>query len=242
MKKIQVVLFILLFSGILKAQNASEIGGFFGQSFYLGDLNKEKLFKNPTISAGAFYRYILNPRYAIRTSLTYGSLKGDNSNIYNEVPQSDPPNVWPFSFNTTVVDFTVQFEFNFKKFEYSSRSLTYSPYVSGGLGMGYYNKTVAYNYDRSLYPSGPVNPSPANTFNLIIPFGLGVKVNFSRRVSGAVLWEFRKTFMDDLDGYEDIPDPGFSSKLHNNDWYYFVGITLSYKINYMKTLCPAYED
>ena len=242
MKKIQVVLFILLFSGILKAQNASEIGGFFGQSFYLGDLNKEKLFKNPALSVGAFYRYVLNPRYAIRTSLTYGSLKGDNSNIYNEAPQSDPPNMWPFSFNTIVVDLTIQFEFNFKKFEYSSRKLTYSPYISGGLGMGYYNKAVAYNYDRILYPSGPDDPTPANTYNLIIPFGLGVKVNFSRRLSGAVLWEFRKTFMDDLDGYENIQDPGFSSNLHNNDWYYFVGITLSYKINYMKTLCPAYED
>ena len=86
MKKIKVVLIILLFSGILKAQNASEIGGFFGQSFYLGDLNKEKLFKNPALAMGAFYRYILNPRYAIRTSLTYGSLKGNNDNMYNDTP------------------------------------------------------------------------------------------------------------------------------------------------------------
>ncbi|MDX2442280.1 MAG: DUF6089 family protein [Bacteroidales bacterium] len=238
MKKIKVVLIILLFSGILKAQNASEIGGFFGQSFYLGDLNKEKLFKNPALSMGAFYRYILNPRYAIRTSLTYGSLKGNNDNMYNDAPQS----VWPFAFKTVLVDLTVQFEFNFRRFEYSARNLTYSPYISGGLGMGYYNKAVTYNYDRILNPGGPDDPDPSNSFNMVIPFGLGVKVNFSRRLSGAILWEFRKTFMDDLDGYEDIPDPGFSSNLHNNDWYYFVGITLSYKINYMKTLCPAYED
>ena len=92
MKKIQVVLVILLFSGILRAQNASEIGGFFGMSFYLGDLNKEKLFYNPSPSFGVFYRYILNPRYAIRSSLTYGLLKGDNNNIYNDAPQT----VWPF--------------------------------------------------------------------------------------------------------------------------------------------------
>lgn len=238
MKKIQVVLVILLFSGILRAQNASEIGGFFGMSFYLGDLNKEKLFYNPSPSFGAFYRYILNPRYAIRSSLTYGSLKGDNNNIYNEAPQT----VWPFSFKTIAVDLTIQFEFNFRKFEYSSRNLTYSPYVSGGLGMGFFNKTVAYNYDHILNPGGPDDPDPVNSYNIIVPFGLGVKVNFSRRLSGAVMWEFRKTFMDDLDGFEDIPDDDISSKLHNNDWYYFVGITLSYKINYMKTLCPAYED
>ena len=238
MKKIQVVLVILLFSGILRAQNASEIGGFFGMSFYLGDLNKEKLFYNPSPSFGVFYRYILNPRYAIRSSLTYGLLKGDNNNIYNEAPQT----VWPFSFKTIAVDLTIQFEFNFRKFEYSSRNLTYSPYISGGLGMGFFNKTVAYNYDRILNPGGPDDPDPVNSYNIIVPFGLGVKVNFSRRLSGAVLWEFRKTFMDDLDGYEDIPDDDISSKLHNNDWYYFVGINLSYKINYMKTLCPAYED
>lgn len=239
MKKIQVVLVILLFSGILRAQNASEIGGFFGMSFYLGDLNKEKLFYNPSPSFGVFYRYILNPRYAIRSSLTYGSFKGDNTNLYNDSPQTILDQL---SYKTTAIDLTIQFEFNFKKFEYSSRNLTYSPYVSGGLGMGIFDKRVTYNNDTILNPAAKVGTESALSYNIIIPFGLGVKVNFSRRLSGAVLWEFRKTFMDDLDGFEDIPDDDISSKLHNNDWYYFVGITLSYKINYMKTLCPAYED
>ncbi len=237
MKKITVVLIFLTISNFLNAQRISEIGVFFGQSFYLGDLNKERLFYKPAFSAGLFHRYILNPRYAIKSGLTYGSIKGDNSALLND-GKSD---IWPYSYNTRLVDLTVQFEVNFRRFQFSYRKPSFTPYISGGLGVGYYNKAKIYTYDRYLIGNGPDDPDPVNSFNMIIPFGVGVKVNFSERLSGSLLWEFRKTFMDDLDGTENIQDIEKSSQLHNKDWYYFVGITLAYKINYKNTLCPAYE-
>jgi len=219
MKKIQIVLFLLLSCSILQAQSKADLGIFGGASFYLGDINKERLLYAPSLSFGAFYRYILNPRYAIKASLNYGALKANDNDFNNDFQQSRNA-----SFYTNVVDAAVQFEFNFLKFEYSSRRMTYSPYVSGGIGMAFLNKPGNHSYD------------------VVIPFGVGVKVNLSRRLSGAVLWEFRKTFIDNLDDLENIPSSNWTSRLHNNDWYYFVGINLSYRINYFKTLCPAYDE
>ena len=237
MKKIIVVLIFLTISNFVKAQRTSEIGVFFGQSFYLGDLNKERLFYNPAFSIGAFHRYILNPRYAVKSALTYGSVKGDNSALLND-GKSDIDNI---SYNTRLVDLTVQFEVNFRKFQFSYRKPSFTPYISGGLGIGFYDKAVTYNNDTILNPGAKVGTESDFSYNLIIPFGAGVKVNFSERLSGSFLWEFRKTFMDDLDGTENIQDIDMSSQFHNKDWYYFIGITLAYKINYKNTLCPAYE-
>ncbi len=238
MKKIKVVLIFLIFSNLLNAQRVSEIGIFFGQSFYLGDLNKEKIFYNPSLSVGAFHRYIINPRYAVKSGLTYGNLKGNNDVILNEGTSV----ISPFSFKTMWIDLTFQFEVNFRKFQFSYRKPSFTPYLSFGIGAGYYNKTVDYSNDTILNPGAPVGPELSSSYNLIIPFGAGVKVNFSQRLSGSIQWEFRKTFMDDLDGYENISSPEMSSKLHNNDWYSIFGITLAYKINYLKSLCPAYEE
>ena len=86
-----------------------------------------------------------------------------------------------------------------------------------------------------------INNQNGFSTELIIPFGAGVKVFITKRLSGAVLWEFRKTFSDDLDGMPGISGSRFTSKLHNNDWYYIFGVNLSYRINYYKDLCPAYD-
>jgi hypothetical protein len=219
MKKVPLVFILLLFSVILKAQSKIDLGVFVGTSHYLGDRNKERLFYSPSLSFGAFYRMILNPRYAVKIAFTYAPIKGDDADFDINLPPV-PDDSWA----TTIYDITAQFEFNFMKFEYSARKMTYSPYMSGGLGIALVNNSSTFSYD------------------MVIPFGVGVKVNLSRRISGAVLWEFRKTFIDNLDDLENIPGSNWTSRLHNNDWYYFVGINLSYRINYFKTLCPAYDE
>jgi len=76
MRKLKFAFFILLIIPFtLRAQNNTELGFFGGTSQYMGDINKEKLFYAPSFSAGAFYRYILNPRYSIKGGVTWGVKK-----------------------------------------------------------------------------------------------------------------------------------------------------------------------
>jgi len=87
-----------------------------------------------------------------------------------------------------------------------------------------------------------VNADGGFSSNFVVPFGLGMKLQITKRLGVAGQWEFRKTFSDLIDGYNFPQTDEFSSKLHNNDWYYTTGISISYKINYNKLLCPAYDD
>ncbi len=220
MKKVHLVLFLLLFSsGVAKAQSNIELGVFTGTSHYLGDLNKERLFYAPSFSFGGFYRYILNPRYALKSTVNYTPIRGNDADFANDFQQ-----LRATQFKTNITDIAVQFEFNFLEYKHSVRKKSFSPYVSAGIGVSLVKKSEDFSY------------------NFVIPFGLGAKFYLSRRLSVAGLWEFRKTFTDTLDGYDFPQNSEFSSNLHNNDWYYVVGISFSYKINYYKLLCPAYDD
>ncbi|MEA1896943.1 MAG: DUF6089 family protein [Bacteroidota bacterium] len=220
MKKVYLVLFSLfVFLGLAKAQSNIDLGVFAGTSHYLGDLNKERLFYSPSFSFGGFYRYNLNPRYAIKAAVNYIPIQGNDADFANDFQQKRKN-----QFKTNITDISAQFEFNFLKFMHSPKKKTFSPYVSGGIGIALVNQAGDFSY------------------NFVIPFGLGAKFHLTRRISVAGLWEFRKTFTDTLDGYDFPQNSEFGSTLHNNDWYYIAGITFCYKINYYKLLCPAYDD
>ncbi len=218
MKKTGLLACILLFPLMIYSQSKVDLGIFAGTSHYMGDINKERLFYAPSFSAGGFYRQILNPRYAVKLGFIYAPVKGRDSDFDNGFQQ-----LRNAGFRTVIGDLTAQFEFNFVKFEYSARKITYAPYISGGVGVALMNKSGNFSYD------------------FVIPFGAGVKINLSRRLSATVHWDFRKTFTDNLDSVENPGNGELSARLHNNDWYYMIGVGISYRINYNRMLCPAYE-
>ena len=74
---------------------------------------------------------------------------------------------------------------------------------------------------------------------LSLPFGVGVKVNFPSRISAGAEWSFRKSFNDRIDGVEN--PSGLHSLIHNNDWYSFLGIFITFKFFNFAAECPAYK-
>lgn len=121
------IFFVFVFiSSRLSAQVTSldeykaEIGIDGGSSYYLGDANS-KLFNNMHISYGAFFRYIINPRYALRAELNRTNNVVDPSGKDNSLNSGD-----------------ICAEFNFFDFEknpYKQFSKPFSPYIFLGLGM-----------------------------------------------------------------------------------------------------------
>ncbi|HUU99945.1 MAG TPA: DUF6089 family protein, partial [Bacteroidales bacterium] len=76
----------------------------------------------------------------------------------------------------------------------------------------------------------------------VIPFSVGFKVNIHKNLGLEAEYGFRKTFYDNFDGLKDLVDPSDYAWLHNNDWYSFVGIALTWKIFNRLAGCPAFND
>lgn len=220
MKKI---IIIAVFSGIIigaKAQKKVDLGFFGGGSYYLGDINQSKQFYSLSYAFGGLYRYNINPRYSIRGSAYYGNLQADDLDFNNRFQQSRDTR-----FSGTVLDVTLQFEFNFMPYSTFGKSGEYTVYTTGGIGLAFINTS---------------NLAP--TYKLVIPFGVGVKVNLGKKMGIGIEWGVRKMFYDELDGYANPVDPEYRSFIHNYDWYSIAGISFTYKIYSGLEDCPAYWD
>jgi hypothetical protein len=205
---------------LASAQRDADIGVFAGTSYYLGDINPSKHFYRPSLAFGVLYRYNINTRWAIRANGYVADLSGNDLDFPERLNPDRPLN--PQRFQTSLLDLGVQAEFNFLPYTPSAGKWQYSPYITAGLA-------------GSMIMGSDVDAM--NT--LAIPFGIGAKINLTSRLSAGAEWGFRKTFSDRIDGLEN--PSGTSSLIHNNDWYSFMGIFITYKFFNFATECPAYD-
>ncbi len=218
MKRIHLLFLFVSLSLSVAGQRNSDFGAFAGISSYLGDINPNKLLYSPLPAAGVFYRFNLHPRQAIRTSILIGGLRAADLDFNNSFQQSRAA-----SFSGTVGEWAAQFEFNFLPYSTQGKRWTYSPYLSAGAGIAFINTGVF-------------------TYEPVIPFSIGFKINFYKNFGLEAEYGFRKTFYDNFDGLKDLIDPSDFSWLHNNDWYSFAGIALTWKMYNRLAGCPAYTD
>jgi hypothetical protein len=218
MKKIHWFLLFLCISLSLSGQRKSDYGIFAGVSSYLGDINPDRLLYSPSPAGGIFYRYNLNPRQALRTSIFLGGLKANDLDFNNDFQRARAA-----SFSGTVGEWALQFEFNFLPFTTDGKSWDFTPYFAAGAGIAFINTS-------------------AFTYVPVIPFSLGFKVNIYKNVGLEAEYGFRKTFYDNFDGLKDLVAPSDYAWIHNNDWYSFAGVALTWKIYNKLAGCPAYKD
>jgi hypothetical protein len=217
---LNILVLLIVGTGIVSAQRKANVGLFAGTTYYMGDINPNRHFYRASPAFGAIYRYNLNSRYAIRGNAYFAYLSGNDMD-FPEILHPDRP-VSPASFYTSLIDVAVQVEYNFLPFTPNLGRWSYTPYLTTGLA-------------GALILDSDVNVSNFASF----PFGAGLKVNFSSRVSAGAEWSFRKTFSDHLDG---LTNPsGITSVLHNNDWYSFLGVFITFKIFNFAVKCPAYK-
>lgn len=229
--KLYFVTFILvLFScTAMHAQNA-EVGAFLGSSYYVGEINQSGQMANqPNLSLGVFYRKNLSDRYSYRIGVNYGKLSASDDFFKNGLSE------WrKLSFSGNLIEGNVLFEFNFLPYEINKRGMSwFSPYVFIGLAVfGIAPEIESGNTAKISKPESLVAPS--------IPFGMGVKFNFIDNMGIGVEWSMHKTFTDKIDGLPPTFVGGYQlSNSKNNDWYSFLGITLSYKFLTKNDRCPG---
>lgn len=218
MKRLHWFLLFMCISLSLSGQRRSDYGIFAGVSSYLGDINPNRLLYSPLPAGGIFYRYNFNPRQALRANLFIGGLRANDLDFNNTFQQTRAA-----SFSGIVGEFALQFEFNFFPYSTDGKLWDYTPYLSAGAGVAFVNTTTV-----ATVP--------------VIPFSLGFKINVYKNLGLEAEYGFRKTFYDNFDGLKDLVAPSDYGVIHNNDWYTFTGVAVTWKFFSKSDVCPAYGD
>ena len=218
MKKISGILSLFLLAVTLYGQRSADYGVMAGVTSYLGDINPGRLLYSPGLAGGIFYRYNFHPRQSIRANILYGGLKGNDLDFNNAFQIARAA-----SFTGSVTEFAVQYEFNFLPYSTMGKLWNFTPYFAAGIGGTYVS-------------------SSSSKFIPVIPFSVGFKINIHKNVGLEAEYGFRKTFYDNFDGLNDLVAPSDYAWTHNNDWYTFTGVAVTWKFYSRLAGCPAYND
>jgi hypothetical protein len=124
MKRLNWLLFFLSLTLTLSGQRSSDIGIFGGVSSYFGDINPTRQFYSPLPAGGVFYRFNFHPRQSLRTNLFIGGLRGNDLDFNNSFQQARAA-----SFSGSVLEWALQFEFNFLPYTTGGMLWDYTPYI-----------------------------------------------------------------------------------------------------------------
>lgn len=217
----------LLWSVVLVAQPRAELSFLAGGSTYLGDLQQAEILPDfdrfafaPGLRFGVPLSYTLQVRAGIQAA------KYDGTDAFSEDPVLRARN---FSFSGKLTEGSVQLVWEpLAKRRYPEsggyKSIL-SPYLFGGLGLAFYERTTSYGvpgvdgFPPDIRKDLDSDESPALAF----PIGGGVRVDLSKSLSFGVELGARKTLTDQLDGVSN------AGKSDTDDWYVVGGLTLSYR-------------
>jgi hypothetical protein len=236
----------------------TELGLGLGTTFYFGDFNEFMPFMNPRYYGSVMHRFYFNLLYALRTSISFGNISGNSRNYTGDMPFYDLK--YPYGrptvfFSRNIVDFNTGIELGFRPFEPVVHRLNekFSPYIFIGIGV-----TIAYSDPNSktedarsasaLYPRiyGTTDSHTGTVQAFNIPIGLGFKYSPWKRWTIGAEWQFKKTFTDDIDRFNNIKPSDINnnkkgSLFMNTDWISFLGVSISYRLA-VKSKCPSLKS
>jgi hypothetical protein len=236
----------------------TDLGVGAGTTFYLGDFNEFVPFASPRYYGSIHHRYSFNLLYALRTSVAVGQIAGNSKMYKGKLPFYDDPDRFPsgppvLRFSRTYIDFNTGVEIGFRPFEPVLHKIKqkFTPYLFLGVGLALAypdsrrNDEPQANSAMALFPEvyGVPDENSSSIQAIHIPIGLGAKWSPRPRWTLAVEWQFKKTFIDNIDRFNNINpselnDNKKGSKLLNTDWMSTFGISISYRLA-PKQKCPA---
>ncbi|MDR2938021.1 MAG: DUF6089 family protein [Prevotellaceae bacterium] len=219
MKKVALVILLMLVACLAPRAYAQEnvaAGGLASAVYYMGDFNHDQPLYQPGMYVGGMIGYSFSDYYSLRVTMGGGQLRGDPA-TYDGRLMSSSPGQRSVPFKRSYFDADVRLEVGFLPYDpfgNNPKQFRYTPYFSLGAGLGY------------------AGGAPF----MQTPISFGFKYRLFYRVSMGVEWAFRKTFNDNLDGWENIRTT--ETTFHNNDWISYVGVYFTYQLA-DRLLCPA---
>jgi hypothetical protein len=221
-------LFILLLKSALSVSQTIEIGGIYGYSGYIGDLNQsiiEVTEVHP--SYGIHSRINWSQFLSTRLCLSYGAISGSDSE-FSTLEDIRSRNL---SFKSPLYEASLQVELNYLRFGNNEDPLAQASLFTGIAGF-YFNPMAEYQGKQyALQPLGTEgqflttnNLKPYNLVQLAIPIGIGFSIRPANRVVIGFEFGLRKTFTDYLDDVSTVYPDISALKVKNP-----MAATLSYR-------------
>ncbi len=187
-----------------------EVGITAGVAHYFGDLNTRAAINRPKPAVGLFLRKQFGNYVGLRISAHYAQVGYSDTYSKNEYQKTRN-----LSFNSNIVEFTVQGDFNFFKFIPADPDHLFTPYITFGAGVFYYDPYTFLNGKKEfLRPLGTegqladqsilanqvyADRKPYSTMALCFPLGVGVKYNLTNKINISFEITNRFTNTDYLD-------------------------------------------
>lgn len=220
-QKMKKALFTLLMVGITTlsawAQHG-EVGVGFGTTTFLGDLGKHDAKASTyfgSVGAGItrpagtiWYRNTFNPWFAIKGSMGFSQIMGDDRLAKSKDGKDGDwyRNYRNLHFKSILVEASVTGEVHVLRYLPGSLKHRWTPYVTAGIGMIYFDPKAQYNGEWvRLQPLGTegqgIKPEREkyNLVQAVVPIGMGVKVNIDKRFTVSAEIGHRITFTDYMD-------------------------------------------
>lgn len=197
-----------------------EFGVALGSNFMLNDAVNVPYGAN-NFSGGVLLRFILNPRMAVKTMLTYNRVKDsvdDVTEFYPANPDQASTERLKGSFSGGITDLSATYELNFLPYGYKRGYQNYrrfTPFVQLGLGVAY--------------------SDAGHAFAPNFPLGVGIKWKVGPRINMALDWTMHISTSDKLDRFA-APTSITTSMFRAKDHYGLTMLTFSYDFS---KKCPA---
>jgi opacity protein-like surface antigen len=198
MLKFFAVILFLFVSLNLQAQTW-EIGGAAIGAGYIGDLNPSP-FKLSGLGGGLFIKRNFNGYLSAKLNYSFAEIRGADSTSNSQ--QLRDRNL---SFTDPLQELSLLAEFNFMKFIPDVSKSRYTPYIYLGAGITSYTPRAVYNQQtvglRDLKTEG--QSKAYSKYAIVIPYGAGIKYNFSGKwtVGADVGYRYTNTdYLDDVSG------------------------------------------
>ena len=173
-----------------------------GTAYYLGEINPYRHFGTDLkFSGGLAYRNNMSKRWTMKAGLLYGQVEA------SDAKSKDP---WIVNRNLHFLnqfwEGSITWELNYTDYQIGNKNHRISPYLFAGVG--YFSMKPQSYWQGTLYelqPLGtegqgmPGEPAKYKTNGLVIPYGVGLKVNLFSVFAVSFEWGFRKTWTDYFD-------------------------------------------
>ena len=213
MKSAPIIIFLFLLGAVdLSAQLTTpreplEAGLLLGTAAYGGDLrsNDAIFLDQPGITFGLGLRYAISPAFAVSANALYARLRADDA---NDTPDRQSRN---YAFRTNLYEFSLRGEWHPLAAKDQEEALTdypvWSPYLFGGVGFAAYSPNPDFRGDMES-PGIAEDLNQNENSTLVIPFGIGVRMELNKTTSLGFEYGFRTTRSDYLDGISQVANPG----------------------------------
>ncbi|MAW96601.1 MULTISPECIES: DUF6089 family protein [unclassified Leeuwenhoekiella] len=219
--------FFILGLHTVSAQTSYDLGLYLGGVNYYGEIGKKAFIAPNRAFFGVIGKMNFTESLSARASVTYLTL-ADNDRDVNGGYRAGRGQDLYYSFEHTNIEASVGLEF----VPFSFLKNSYNPidfYIYGGVGAIY--------GDEAYYPlsSGFEDVQSVvygNRTRLTIPMGAGIKTFVARNFMLGIELAPRYSLSDNLDGSYPDDERVEANRLfnfENNDWYTFIGLTLTYR-------------